>query len=207
MRRLLRSTGCLLWLLGVHCLSAQAATPAFFPASAERGRALAAPCLVCHAAPNAPTGIPPVRPPKLAGQRAEAIFIALLAYQRGDRAGPVMRPLVAALSLQNMRDLGAYLAAEGPAQPPKPVGEGSWAQDRVHRDCTACHGQTGMGEMWGIPVIAGQHRDYLTFALNAYRDGTRKDATMAAVVAKLTAEEISKLAEYFSLQSHLRLSE
>jgi cytochrome c553 len=199
--------GVLLLMLGGVGAITLAATPSFFPANAERGRTLAAACLVCHAAPNIATGTPSIHPPKLAGQRAESIFMALLAYQRGDRKSAVMGPIAIGLKLQDLRDLGAYLAAEGPVRPPTPQGAGSWAQDRVHRDCTACHGQTGMGEMWGIPVIAGQHQDYLILALMAYRNGSRKDPTMRQIAERLSEDEINKLAEYFAMQSHLRLSE
>jgi cytochrome c553 len=183
------------------------AVPAFFPADADRGRVLAVACLVCHALPNLPVGDPPIHPPRLAGQRKEAIFMALLAYQRGDRDSPIMRPLVAALSVQDMRDLGAYLAAEGPVRPPVPAGVGTWAHERTHTDCTACHGETGMGEMWGMPVIAGQHKDYLVHAIKDYRRGVRKDATMGSIAAKLSDQEIEDLADYYSRQSHLRPSE
>jgi len=55
--------------------------------------------------------------PKLAGQRGEAIFSALRDYRSGTRQSAVMQPFVAALSLQDMRDVAAYLAASGPYVP------------------------------------------------------------------------------------------
>lgn len=192
-------------LLAVAVAGAVAAVPAFFPASAERGRMLATLCLTCHASTTLPEGPGAINPPRLFGQRPEAIFRALLGYQHGERTSPIMAPIALTLSLQDMRDLGAYLAAEGPVRPPKPAGLGSWAREKVHRDCTACHGETGMGEMWGIPVLTGQNREYLVSALMAYREGTRTDATMRPIAAQLTPEEIGKLADYFSQQSHLRI--
>ena len=184
---------------------ASAAVPAFFPASAERGATIAAPCLACHGPPNVPVGSPLVRPPKLAGQRPEALYLALLAYQSGARHSDIMNPIAAAMSLQQMRDLGAYLAAEGPVRPPTPVQTDSWAHEKVHRDCTSCHGESGMGEMWGMLVLTGQHEDYLIAALNAYRDGTRSDATMGPIAKSLTPQELEQLAAYFASQKHLRL--
>ncbi len=185
---------------------ARAVDPAYFPADAQRGETLAAPCLTCHGPANPPLGSPPVHPPKLIGNRPDALFYALLAYQRGTRSNAIMQAVVASLSLQDLRDLAAYLAAEGPLKPPIAAAVNSWAHEEVHRNCTACHGESGMGEMWGIPVIAGQNRDYLVAALMAYRDGTRRNATMRAVAMQLTPQEIDQLAEYFSLQQHLRLT-
>ena len=192
-------------LLASLCASASAAVPSFAPASAERGATIAAPCLACHGPPNVPVGSPLVRPPKLAGQRPEALYLALLAYQNGARHSDIMNPIAAALSLQQMRDLGAYLAAEGPVRPPTPAQTDSWAHEKVHRDCTMCHGESGMGEMWGMLVLTGQHEDYLIAALNAYRDGTRTDATMGPIAKSLTPQELEQLAAYFASQKHLRL--
>ena len=180
-------------------------TPAYYPADANRGKARALQCVACHGTADLKLGTPPVSVPLLNGQRAEVIFYALRDYKNGARDNIVMAPIVAALSEQDMRDLGAYLSASGPHMP-KTFGADTWAHEKVHRDCTACHGESGMGVMPGIPVLTGQHADYLTHALNAYRDGTRKNATMAKVAKKLSDDEIRKLAEYFAKQQHLELS-
>lgn len=193
-------------LLATGRLSSASPAPPFFPASAERGQTLAATCLVCHGPPNVPLGSPEIHPPKLIGQRPDAIYLALLAYQSGTRTSAIMGPIVSALSLQDLRDLGAYLAAEGPDKPPIAADADSWAHEKVHRDCTGCHGESGMGEMWGIPVLTGQNRDYLVYALNGYRDGTRRNATMGPIASRLTPQEIEQLASYFSDQKHLRLT-
>lgn len=183
--------------------AAHAQRPSYFPADAERGARLAAVCLPCHSIDDMPSGtVPSFRVPRLAGQRAEAIFAALLDYRSGARQSPIMGPLVADLSVQDMRDLGAYLSASGPYVPDT-VDQGSWAHDKVHRDCTICHGESGMGVMAGVPVLTGQHADYLTHALEAYRDGRRANRAMSAVARALGPDEIEMLAEYFARQSHL----
>jgi cytochrome c553 len=104
-----------------------------------------------------------------------------------------------------MRDLGAYLSAGGPYVP-KTADQGSWAHQKVRRDCTACHGESGMGVMAGVPVLTGQHEDYLVHALKAYRDGNRSDPTMAPIAKQLTDDQIQKLAAYFAKQEHLDIS-
>jgi cytochrome c553 len=197
--RRLGVASCLVFL----ATTASAGGIAYFPNDAARGRELAVTCLACHGTPEMPSGTsPPFRVPKLAGQRGEAIFQALLDYQSSVRESPIMAPLVAGLSLQDMRDLGAYLSASGPYVP-QTVGQGSPAHEKVHRDCTACHGESGMGVMAGVPVLTGQYADYLIYALRAYRDGTRDDPNMGPIAVKLTDEEIEQLAEYFAAQEHL----
>jgi cytochrome c553 len=186
--------------------TASAGTPAFNPANAARGKTLAGPCATCHFVPDMQAGTPPFHVPKLAGQRPEAIFLALRDYKSGARKSDVMAPIVATLTEQDMRDLGAYLSAGGPHMPTT-AGANTWAHKKVHRDCTACHGESGMGVMTGVPVLTGQHADYLMHAMEAYRSGNRSNSTMAPIVAKLSANEVRLLAEYFALQKHLKVSE
>jgi formylglycine-generating enzyme required for sulfatase activity len=114
-----------------------------------------------------------------------------------------MAALAGPLSLPDMRDLAAYLAASGPYVP-ETAEAGSWAHEKVRRDCTICHGESGMGVMTGVPVLTGQHEDYLVHALQAYRDGSRADATMGPVAKALAPEEIGRLAAYFAAQTHLK---
>ena len=66
--------------------------------------------------------------------------------------------------------------------------------------CSACHGATGVSvnPMW--PNLAGQKEMYLVNQIKAFRDGTRKDPTMAPMVAALTDEDIANLAAYYASQ-------
>jgi cytochrome c553 len=67
--------------------------------------------------------------------------------------------------------------------------------------CFACHGTGGISKMPGTPHLAGQDRAYLEKALRAYREGTRQDPTMMAMVKPLSDADIANLAAFFSLQS------
>ena len=66
--------------------------------------------------------------------------------------------------------------------------------------CSACHGANGisMNPMW--PNLAGQKEMYLAKQIKAFRDGVRKDPTMAPMVANLTDDDIANLAAYFAAQ-------
>lgn len=68
--------------------------------------------------------------------------------------------------------------------------------------CKACHGEGGAKPIQpDYPVLAGQHYDYLVAALNQYRSGKRKNASMNGFAAALKAQDIQDLAAYFASQS------
>ena len=49
--------------------------------------------------------------PRLAGQYADYMVNAMKDYKSGARSNPIMAPMVATLSEQDMEDLAAYYAA------------------------------------------------------------------------------------------------
>ncbi|SFR63231.1 cytochrome c [Thiomicrospira sp. ALE5] len=67
--------------------------------------------------------------------------------------------------------------------------------------CIGCHGADGNSTVPNFPKLAGQHAAYLEKALKDYRDGFRRDESMAAFARGLTDEEIRDLAEYYSQQT------
>ena len=67
--------------------------------------------------------------------------------------------------------------------------------------CKACHGEGGGKPIQpDYPILAGQHYDYLVSALNQYKAGKRKNASMNGFAAALKPEDIRDLAAYFSSQ-------
>jgi len=66
--------------------------------------------------------------------------------------------------------------------------------------CSACHGATGISvnPMW--PNLAGQKEQYLAKQIKAFRDGTRKDPSMAPMVAALSDQDIDNLAAFYASQ-------
>ncbi len=161
-----------------------------------RGKELAVTCMACHSKAAAGGG---VNAPKLRGQRESYVFHSILAYRDGARKNEVMQPLVAELSDQDARDLAAYLAGPFPDRPP-PKGNTTHQAYRItSATCTWCHGQTGLGEFEGMPVLTGQDPAYLTKALAQYRSGERREATMRGVTARhATAADDAALADYYA---------
>lgn len=67
--------------------------------------------------------------------------------------------------------------------------------------CLGCHGipfQTNVYPTYFVPRIKGQTAGYIESALLAYRDGSRKHATMQAQANTLSDEDIQNVAAYFA---------
>lgn len=64
--------------------------------------------------------------------------------------------------------------------------------------CIACHGANGcsVADIW--PNLAAQKAGYLVAQLKAFKAGTRKNASMAPMVAPLTDKDIENVAAYYS---------
>jgi cytochrome c553 len=75
---------------------------------------------------------------------------------------------------------------------------------RVSAVCAACHGANGVSVTDAIPNLAAQRAGYIENQLKAFREGTRKGgptsptATMAAMAAQLSPEDIVNVAAYFA---------
>ena len=67
--------------------------------------------------------------------------------------------------------------------------------------CAACHGETGMAVVPGVPNLAGQRLGYLRLALKHYRDGSRDVTAMRAAIGPLSDAELDALARWYSAQT------
>ena len=70
--------------------------------------------------------------------------------------------------------------------------------------CAGCHGSDGNSQITMYPRLAGQHKDYLQFALEGYRSGSRKNAIMSGFAKGLSDIDIEDLSEYYSKQKGLK---
>ncbi|MBK1649706.1 hypothetical protein CKO36_14145 [Rhabdochromatium marinum] len=65
--------------------------------------------------------------------------------------------------------------------------------------CMSCHGPRGMGQgPAGYPRIAGLDAGYIARQLLAFRDGTRENPVMDALIKPLTQQNIDDLASYYA---------
>ena len=163
---------------------------------AEQGAVIGYSCLGCHGIEGYRNAYPSYRVPKLGGQKAGYLEIALKGYRAGTRQHPTMEGQAASLSDQDIADVAAYLASIGGDT--VAAGGTQGASFDKAAACTACHGQNGISVNAAWPTLAGQHEDYLAHALQQYRDGTRGDPVMGAQAALVAEEDVARLARYFS---------
>jgi cytochrome c553 len=163
---------------------------------AAQGAKLAYTCHGCHGSPNYKNVYPTYKVPKLGGQHAAYMVLALQAYANGERAHSTMHSHAATMSAQDMQDIAASLAG----QELKPTGRAIGTAPKASQTCVACHGIDGIGILPEYPNLAGQHADYIEVALKAYRSGQRKNAVMGGMAAALTDADIRELAKYYSSQ-------
>ena len=63
--------------------------------------------------------------------------------------------------------------------------------------CAGCHGADGIAVNPAYPNLAGQNAQYLVAAIKAYKDGTRNNPVMGALVKALSDEDIENIAAYY----------
>ena len=71
--------------------------------------------------------------------------------------------------------------------------------DRQIAACAGCHGPTGSGIPAQYPRLSGQHAEYTSTQLKAFRAGARNNnAQMKGVAAKMNDREIKAVADYIA---------
>ena len=66
--------------------------------------------------------------------------------------------------------------------------------------CLGCHGVEGYRNAYPsyrVPKLGGQHAEYIVSALQAYKNGDRQHATMQALAATLSDQDMQDIAAYF----------
>ena len=165
----------------------------------------AAVCAACHAADGNSTI---AANPKLAQQHPEYLVKQLQEFKAGKRADPIMQGMAAILSEDDMRNVSWWLASkqakEGFAKDKDLVAMGEriyrgGIQDRNIAACAGCHSPNGAGLPAQYPRLSGQHAEYTTVQLNAFRDGKRANSPqMTGVAAKMTDREIKAVSDYIA---------
>jgi cytochrome c553 len=165
-------------------------------ADAARGAQLSYTCQGCHGIPNYKNSYPVYSVPKLGGQHANYLVVALKAYASQERPHATMHAQAATMSEQDMQDVAAYLSG----QELKSSGRAVGTAPKASQTCVACHGNDGVGILPEYPNRAGQHADYIENSLRSYRSGLRKNPVMGGMAAALTDADIEELAAYYSAQ-------
>jgi len=208
--RLLIALGALVAGALVGAAHAQDAKPAQ-GGSAAAGEKKAAMCIGCHGIPAYQASFPEIyKVPMIAGQNSKYIVGALTAYKKGDRKHPTMRAIAASLTDQDMADLAAFYetenkagadaAANAAAATPSPA----IAELLKKGNCISCHGDNFSKPIDpAYPKLAGQHADYLYYALKAYQTDRnpqvgRNNPIMMGMARPFTHAELKELSSYLS---------
>lgn len=68
--------------------------------------------------------------------------------------------------------------------------------------CAGCHGipgwKTAFPNTYRVPLLGGQHADYIVAALKQYKSGERKHPSMDAIAASLSDQDMENLAAYYA---------
>jgi cytochrome c553 len=202
-------------LRAVAIAAVLAASPAFAAqgnapkaGDAAKGQAIAASvCAACHGTDgNSPISANP----NLAGQHPEYLVKQLQNYKSGERKNPIMTGIASTLSDDDMRNVAAYYAAQGPRLGAARDAKLASAGQTLYRGgnsasgvaaCSGCHSPSGAGIPVQYPRLKGQHGEYTAAQLKAFRSGERANdpaSMMRGVAARMSDAEIAAVAEYIS---------
>ena len=177
--------------------------------SAAAGEKKAAMCIGCHGIPGYQASFPEIyKVPMIAGQNAKYIATALGEYKKGERKHPTMRAIAASLNDQDVADLAAFYEAENksaaPADAAPATPSGNVAELLKKGNCVSCHGDNFSKPIDpSYPKLAGQHADYLFYALKAYQTDKnpqvgRSNPVMMGMARPYTHAELKEIAAYLS---------
>ena len=161
----------------------------------DGSRPKAVACAGCHGAGGISqrSGIP-----SLVGLDPQYLAAAMKAYVTGQRKHAVMKALLAGVSEAELNNIALYYAGQTPARAHTPSTGDPAAGKAASASCAGCHGEQGVSTNPAWPSLAGQDAQYFADTLRYYKNGSRTDPTMQALVASLDEKTINDLASYYA---------
>jgi cytochrome c553 len=201
------------WVIVVFAAALpQAARPQSAQPAPAQPPAVAQQCAACHGASG--EGNPGQGFPRIAGQSQYYLAKQLESYANGTRQNPIMGPIAKSLSRDDrLAAAGFYSQMDTPAAAPAPGGAAqpllergrvlatTGDNDRRVAACANCHGPGGAGEPPAYPYLAGLDSGYLTAALKAWKNGTRKNdggQQMGSIANALSEADIDAAAQFYA---------
>ncbi|MBD8629582.1 c-type cytochrome [Oxalobacteraceae sp. CFBP 8755] len=162
-------------------------------------------CVSCHgAAGNSSI----VANPKLSGQFASYTHKQLIDFTTPNRQQPIMTLYAKMLTEAEKKDIAAWLAVQvhkpGAAKNKDTVELGrkiyrGGIAERGVAACASCHGANASGIPAQYPRLAGQHQDYTTAQLEAFKSGTRANSPqMTTLSQRMSTAEMRAVADYIA---------
>ena len=162
-------------------------------------------CAACHGA-DGNSGTP--ANPKLAQQHPEYLVKQLQEFKSDKRNNAIMKGFATTLSEDDMKNIAYWLTSKkakpGFAKEKDLVAMGEriyrgGIADRQIPACAGCHSPNGAGVPSQYPRLSGQHAEYSSSQLVAFRDGVRKNSLqMNQIAAKLNDREIKAVSDYIA---------
>lgn len=177
--------------------------------NAEAGKTKSAACGGCHGADG---NSPAPAFPKIAGQNEAYIVKQIKDFKANSaRKNEIMFGMVAALTDEDAKDIGAYFQAQSVFQAAtfdeskiaagRELYKGGNLQTGVPA-CQACHGPNGGGVAGiGYPQLGGQYVEYTLAQLKAFKEGSRSNddkKLMRSIVEKLSDDDMIAVANYIA---------
>ncbi|MEW7849936.1 c-type cytochrome [Massilia aurea] len=162
-------------------------------------------CASCHgAAGNSSI----VANPKLSGQFASYTHKQLVDFTTPNRQQPIMTTYAKMLTAAEKKDIAAWLATQahkpGAAKNKDTVELGrkiyrGGIAERGVAACASCHGANASGIPAQYPRLAGQHQDYTTAQLEAFKSGARANSPqMTTLSQRMSTAEMRAVADYIA---------
>jgi cytochrome c553 len=173
------------------------AKPAPFKDPIAAGKAAAAGCAGCHGeggiSRNAGT-------PSLVGLDPKYLLAAMGSYKGGQRKHDLMKSLLSAVGEADMKNIALYFATQKAARAQTPATGDKTAGKDASTACAGCHGEKGVSSNPATPSLAGQDAQYIAIALQAYKDGSRNDASMKGLASALEDRAMKNLGAFYAGQ-------
>jgi cytochrome c553 len=143
--------------------------------------------------------------PSIAAQPSYFTQWQLVFFRGGSLKSELMAPIVAELSNDDIRSIGALVEALPPPKPPaqpdeRPDLTKAGAGLAVERHCNNCHAANFAGQQ-AAARLAGQREEVLLKALRDYKAGKRTGTGVAAmpeIAFSLSEDEMQALAHYLA---------
>jgi cytochrome c553 len=181
-------------------IAALALTLVVSSAGAETLEERMAPCLACHGEKGQSET---ENTPSIGAQQAPYTLIQLFMFRQKLRIFEPMNEVAKDLTDDDLRTFSDFIAKLPKPALPADAGDPARMQRgraaaQQHR-CDTCHNPDFSGKD-SVPRIANQREDYLARTLAEYKNNSRSgyDASMADVMAPVTAEQIADLAYFLA---------
>ncbi len=134
--------------------------------------------------------------PIIWGQQANYLYKELHDYKSGDRKSPIMAPVVADISLADLRQLANYFAAK--PWPAKQASGSAGSPPNGIAQCQPCHQQNFEGGA-PAPRLAGLNYEYLAGTMKSFADGGRtNNGDMPGFMKALSDSDRDAMARYLA---------